>query len=118
MPILGHQGKGSITELTIQRLLNLQGTMKPDQIIWLMTFEGADNTLAMADHNDHIHVGFRPLCGTNAKAAKRPGGAQAQPVDQADRPLTEIDNPKVPDQPSKYSVKVVRKEASDAHRGE
>ena len=63
IPILGHQGTGSITDLTIQRLLTLQGTMKPHQIISLMTFEGADNTLAMADHDDHIHVGFRPLYG-------------------------------------------------------
>ena len=29
IPIIGHQGPGSITELTIQRLLTLQGTMKP-----------------------------------------------------------------------------------------
>ena len=33
IPIPGHQGAGSITELTIQRLLTLQGTMKPHQII-------------------------------------------------------------------------------------
>ena len=40
MPILGHQGKGSITDLVIQRLLTLQGTMKPHQIISLMNFAG------------------------------------------------------------------------------
>ena len=39
-PILGHQGKGSITELVIQRLLTLQGKMKPHQIISLMEFDG------------------------------------------------------------------------------
>jgi hypothetical protein len=71
IPIVGHQGKGSITDLTIQRLLTLQGTMKPDQIISLMTFDGADNTLALADHYDHIHVGWKPLYGTNSKAAKQ-----------------------------------------------
>ena len=60
IPILGNQGKGSITELVIQRLLTLQGTMKPHQIISLMDFEGADNTLSLADHDDHIHVGFQP----------------------------------------------------------
>ena len=87
IPIVGHQGKGSITDLTIQRLLTLQGTMKPDQIISLMTFEGADNTLALADHYDHIHVGWKPLYGTELEgrqAGQR--GAQAQAVDQADRP--------------------------------
>ena len=71
MPILGHQGPGSIAELTIQRLLTLQGTMKPHQIISLMTFAGTDNTFAMADHADHIHIGFRPLYGANAKTARQ-----------------------------------------------
>ena len=84
---MGNQGKGSITELAVQRLLTLQGTMKPDQIITLMKFEGADNTFAMGDHADHIHVGWKPLYGTNSKAAQAgQRGAQAQAVDQADRP--------------------------------
>ena len=43
--------------------------MKPHQIISLMTFDGADNTLSLPDHNDHIHVGFQPLYGANAKPA-------------------------------------------------
>ena len=33
IPILGHQGPGSVTEMAIRRLLTLQGTMKPAQII-------------------------------------------------------------------------------------
>ena len=37
--------------------------MKPHQIISLMTFKGADNTLSLSDHDDHIHVGFHPLYG-------------------------------------------------------
>ena len=65
-PILGHQGAGSIADLTIQRLLSFQGTMRAHQIISLMTFDGADNTYAMADHHDHIHVGFRPRFSVNA----------------------------------------------------
>jgi hypothetical protein len=60
IPILGHQGPGSITDITIRRLLTLQGAMKPHQIISLMTYPAADNTLALPDHADHIHVGFRP----------------------------------------------------------
>jgi hypothetical protein len=60
IPVLGNQGSGSITELAVQRLLRLQGAMKPHQIITLMRFEGTDNTFAMADHADHIHVGWRP----------------------------------------------------------
>ena len=53
------QGPGSITEQTIRRLLTLQGAMTPHQIISLMR-STADNTFAMGDHADHIHVGWQP----------------------------------------------------------
>src|SRR5213076_1970293 len=36
IPIAGHQGPGSITDITVRRLLTLQGTMQPNQIITLM----------------------------------------------------------------------------------
>ncbi len=52
IPILGHQGEGSITDMTIRRLLTLQGTMKPHRIISLVTFDGADNALSLPDHAD------------------------------------------------------------------
>jgi murein DD-endopeptidase MepM/ murein hydrolase activator NlpD len=113
IPIYGHQGPGSIADVTIQRLLTLQGTMKPHQIISLMTFKGADNTLAMADHADHIHVGYRPLYGQNAAATRQ--------IDQILKPqqwikligrLDSIDNPTVATQPSKYAVKVTPRSAA------
>jgi hypothetical protein len=118
IPILGNQGKGSITELAVRRLLTLQGTMKPDQIITLMTFEGADNTLAMADHADHIHVGWKPLYGTNSKTAKQINAIlkPKQWIKLIDR-LDAIDNPTVRLQPSKMALKVTKR-ASGAHRGE
>ncbi len=114
------QGPGSITDLTIQRLLRLQGTMKPSQIISLMTFEGAPNTLAMGDHDDHIHVGWQPLYGQNVRASRQID-AVLQPdqwIKLIDR-LGDIDNPTVREQPSRFSVKVVKKRrASRAHRAE
>jgi murein DD-endopeptidase MepM/ murein hydrolase activator NlpD len=114
-PIVGHQGKGSITDLTIQRLLTLQGTMKPHQIISLMTFQGADNTLALADHYDHIHVGFRPLYGDNAKAAKQVAAVlkPKQWIKLIGR-LGEIDNPTVRATPSKYALRTKRGAAAAA----
>jgi hypothetical protein len=117
IPIVGHQGKGSITELVIQRLLTLQGTMKPHQIISLMTFPGADNTFAMGDHADHIHVGFKPLFGTNTKLAKQVNAIlkPKQWIKLIDR-LGKIDNPTVRQSPSKYATKVQR--ASPAHQGD
>jgi Transglycosylase SLT domain/Peptidase family M23 len=118
IPIIGNQGKGSITDLVIQRLLTLQGTMKPHQIISLMTFHGTDNTFAMADHDDHIHVGWRPLYGANSKLSKQVDRVlrPSQWIKLIDR-LSDIDNPVVREQPSKYAVKSVER-ASDSHRGE
>jgi hypothetical protein len=105
IPILGHQGEGSITDMTIRRLLTLQGTMKPHQIISLMTFDGADNTLALPDHNDHIHVGFRPLYGSDSKLGRQLNSAlkPKQWIKLIDR-LGKIDNPKVLTSPSKYAI--------------
>jgi hypothetical protein len=95
-PILGNQGRGSITDRAIRRLLTLQGSMKPNQIISLMKFEGTDNTLSMSDHHDHIHVGFDPRNGgrtsrSTPAAVLKPG----QWVRLMDR-LGRIDNPRVP----------------------
>ena len=111
----GTQGAGSITELTIQRLLTLQGTMKPDQIISLMEFEGADNTFAMGDHHDHIHVGWQPLYGANPKLARQVNAIlkPQQWIKLIDR-LGEIDNPVVRRKPSKFALE----NASPAHKGE
>jgi hypothetical protein len=103
IPILGHQDKGGIAEQTVKRLMMLQGTMAPHQIISLLDF-GA-NTMAMSDHNDHIHVGFHPLFGDNAKL-----GAQTAAIlkpgqwDNLVRRLNTLPNPVVPTQPSKYAL--------------
>jgi murein DD-endopeptidase MepM/ murein hydrolase activator NlpD len=99
----GHEQPGSITEITVRRLMQLQGTMMPHQIISLLDL-GA-NTLALPDHWNHIHVGFRPLFGSNAKAGRealmvlKPG----QWNNLVDR-LRQIDNPVVPTSPSKFSI--------------
>ena len=84
IPIAGNQGDGSITDITIRRLLTLQGSMKPHQIISLMTYPGADNTLAMADHADHIHVGFQPV-GDLLGGRQAAGDPQAGAMDEAGR---------------------------------
>jgi hypothetical protein len=119
IPIIGHQGPSSITDMTIRRLLTLQGAMKPHQIISLMTFDGADNTLSMADHNDHIHVGFRPQLAAGTKLGGQLN-AVLQPGQWAKlmNRLGKIDNPTVLTRPSKYSLTVPSPRASDAHAGD
>jgi hypothetical protein len=108
VPILGHQDPGGIADQVVHRLMLLQGTMQPHQIISL--FDYGANTLAMADHANHIHVGFQPLFGTNAKL-----GMQALAVlkpgqwDNLLNRLSKIDNPVVPTKPSKFAIKVPKK---------
>jgi hypothetical protein len=118
VPILGHQEPGGITEQAVRRILQLQGTLAPDQIISLLEIGGP--TFAMQDHADHIHVGFRPLFGQNrrlgqqALAVLRPG----QWNDLIQR-LAEIDNPIVRTKPSNAAIPARRnKRASRAHTGE
>jgi hypothetical protein len=103
VPINGHQGPGDVTEQAVKRLMQLQGTVEPHQIISLLDF--GRNTLALSDHGDHIHVGFHPLFGANKKL-----GRQAQSVlkpgqwDSLVQRLGQIQNPTVPTQPSKYAI--------------
>ena len=87
IPIVGHQGEGSIADMTIRRLLTLQGTVKPHQIISLMKYDGTDNTLALGDHADHIHVGLPAGVPRGLAAVRRDRRRpQAVAVDQAHRP--------------------------------
>ena len=118
IPILGNQGSGSIADITVRRLLTLQGTLKPQQIISLMTYEGTDNTLAMGDHADHIHVGFMPQFNLNSKAGQIASSVlkPSQWIKLIDR-LGKIDNPTVQLTPSKYAIKVPGR-ASLAHKAE
>ena len=114
--LAGHQGAGSITEMTIQRLLTLQGTMKPHQIISLMKFEGTDNTFAMGDHDDHIHVGLPAALRhqlQDGQAGQR--DPQAQAVDQADRPPRRDRQPDGP--PQAVEVRASAERALHAAQG-
>ena len=93
-PLVGNQGPGSIADVTVRRLLTLQGTMAPAQIISLMSYPGAPTAFAMSDHADHIHVGFRPLGGTNGGGLHALGLQPKQWLRLVDR-LGKIANPVV-----------------------
>jgi len=109
VPMTGHQGAGSITDIAVRRLLSLQGAMKPAQIITLMQYPGTDNTVAMADHHDHIHIGWRPAY--DATSSTRAGGASGSILKPSqwyrviDR-IAKIENPKVVQGPAKRVIKV------------
>ena len=96
--LAGHQGEGSITEITIQRLLTLQGTMKPAPDHLADDVRGDATTRSRwATTHDHIHVGFQPLYGDNSKMARQVNAIlkPEQWIKLIDR-LGEIDNPIVP----------------------
>ena len=125
-PVLGNQGPGTLPEALVKDLLQLQGTMKPHQIISLMDYFGADNTFAMADHDDHVHVGFQPLYGPGAGSVGQQFNEILKPSqwERLINRLGEIDNPEVPTKPSKFATPTAEKQkaqnerASSAHLGE
>jgi murein DD-endopeptidase MepM/ murein hydrolase activator NlpD len=110
VPIQGHQGAGSVTEQAIRRLLTLQGTMKPHQIISLLSVPGTDNTLALPDHADHIHVGWTARPRTTGKDAATIGGAlRGSDWNRLMARLNVIENPLVSATPSDSALPVRKK---------
>ncbi len=99
--VTGHQGPGTMTDELIRDVLALQGTMQPHQVISLEDLPG-ETSIAMADHYDHVHVGYHPIEGSldaQFSALLKP--------DQWQRligRLGQIENPEVPVQPSRYSL--------------
>jgi len=110
IPITGNQGKGTITEAVIQTLLQLQGTMQPHQIISLMNLGGP--SFALADHYDHIHVGYAPVPGDVGYGSTGANSSSSQ-LNSLLKPgqwkrligrIAQIRNPKVPTKPSRFSL--------------
>jgi hypothetical protein len=125
IPVLGNQGPGSITEAYVRDILELQGSMLPDQVISLMSFGGP--SFAMGDHHDHVHVGYSPEYGAASSDDKQ--FVQLLQPEQWERLINrigQIDNPMVPTRPSKYSIPTKKSpthgkgdgRASSAHAGE
>ncbi|MGD9737252.1 MAG: lytic murein transglycosylase [Solirubrobacterales bacterium] len=102
VPVTGHQGPATLADQLIKEVLTLQGTMEPHQVISLEDLPG-EASFAMADHFDHVHIGFRPVESGNPFEAQ--GNALLDP-DQWQRlidRLGQIENPEVPIEPSKFS---------------
>jgi murein DD-endopeptidase MepM/ murein hydrolase activator NlpD len=106
IPIAGHQGAGSITDITIRRLLTLQGAMQPADIISDMSYKGQSNTLSLPDHTNRIQVSYTPAYGTNRKLSGEVKSLlkPAQWIQLIDR-IGQIPEPSVPTRPSAYAIK-------------
>ena len=126
---------GSITDITVRKLLTLQGTMKPSEIVSAASYPGTDNTVAAPPHSDSIRVEFAPLDGqarvAGALAARAAGtfnsGITPGQWVQLIARLGEIPDPKVgsgpssaaiPDRPGAVSSTGSTPAGSEAGRGE
>ena len=113
IPILGHQGPGSITNIVLKEVLRLQGTLLPEELISLEELGGP--SFAMADHADHIHIGWQPVGApfhTQFNALLKPD-QWLRLTDQ----LGQIENPDVPTEPSQYSLPDKGHKAAQANGG-
>ncbi len=111
-PVTGNQGPGTMTDELIHDVLALQGTMQPHQVISLEDLPG-ETSFAMADHYDHVHIGYHALEGGSLEAQF---SALLKP-DQWQRligRLGQIENPEVPIKPSRFSLPDEKKAAGSA----
>ena len=111
IPILGNQGPGTITEAVLKTVLQLQGTMEPEELISLMDFGGP--SFPLSDHADHIHVGYDSSYAAGSASEQF---VQLLKPDQWERlidRLGEIDNPEVPVGPSRFSLPTDNEQAGD-----
>ena len=107
IPIAGNQGPGSITDIAIRRLLTLQGTFKPDEIVSLMSYKGQTNTMRLPDHADRIQVTYTPLYGQNKQlSAAISSLLSASQWKNLINHIAQIPEPIVPIAPSHYAIKV------------
>jgi transglycosylase-like protein with SLT domain/peptidase M23-like protein len=102
VPVLGHQGPGTLTDALLKEVLRLQGTMTPEELISLEDLGGP--SFPLPDHADHVHIGWQPLYALNGT---EPRFVQLLKPDQWQRligRLEEIENPEVPTAPSDYAL--------------
>jgi murein DD-endopeptidase MepM/ murein hydrolase activator NlpD len=109
--INGNQDPGGVTDQAVKRLMLLQGTMRPAQIISLLDY-GA-NTFAMGDHGDHIHVGFQPMFGSNSRLGRQTASIlEPDQWDDLIERLGSLEQPTVPTEPSKFALPAKKKQTA------
>jgi hypothetical protein len=106
VPIAGHTGAGSVTDQTIRKLLALQGSMAPTQIISPISYRDQSTTLALPSHDNRIQILFGTSYGSNGTASKQVASIlkPAQWTKLISR-LSEIPEPVVPVSPSRYAIR-------------
>jgi murein DD-endopeptidase MepM/ murein hydrolase activator NlpD len=101
--VTGHQGPGTLVHELIEDVLQLQGPMQPHQVISLENFPG-EVSFAEASHYDHVHIGYRPVEAGNPLESQYQALLKPNQWEHLITRLGQIENPKVPIEPSKYSL--------------
>jgi Transglycosylase SLT domain/Peptidase family M23 len=105
-PIEGHTGPGSVTDQTIRKLLALQGSMAPTQIVGPISYRDQPTTLALPSHQNRIQILFGTSYGANGTASKqvqsilKPG----QWTTLINR-ISQLPEPVVPVKASRYAIR-------------
>jgi hypothetical protein len=114
IPVLGHQGPGTLTHALLETVLQLQGTMVPEELISLEDLGGP--SFALSDHADHVHIGWQPMYGNGQLSKQFNSLLKPGQWSRLIKRLGQIDNPTVPTRPSKASLPAGK--ASKAHKGD
>lgn len=87
VPVAGHQGAGTIADVTIRTLLTAKGKFAPRQIVSLMQYPGVASTVAKPDHAALIEISLpakvkhpTALVASTAASVRRPADARSGPV--------------------------------------
>jgi membrane-bound lytic murein transglycosylase B len=83
IPIAGHQGAGTITDITIRTLLTIPSQFAPKRIVSLMKYPGAPSTIAAADYASYIKIEL--AVGAHGASASKAVGANAKSAAAANK---------------------------------
>jgi hypothetical protein len=114
--VINHQGPGTLVHELIEDVLQLQGPMQPHQVISLEDFPG-EVSFAEPSHWDHVHIGYRPIEAGNPLEAQYEALLKPNQWEHLIDRLGQIENPKVPIEPSKYSLPDKPKNSAEAILG-
>jgi membrane-bound lytic murein transglycosylase B len=138
VPVVGHQGPGTITDLTIRALLTVPSGFVPAEIVSLMHYPGSANTRAERSHSKEISIVFaapaksgaaiNPKAAAKAAHSAKSGAAAPAPVvttstlSAADwtsliARIGGLPVPKVPSKPTKSAIPDKQQSQTAAHRG-
>ncbi len=134
IPIAGHQGAGTITDITIRTLLTIPSQFAPKRIVSLMRYPGAPSTIAAADYSSYIKIELAgnasgaaasKVAGANAKRATTASSKTAVPpadvvlgTTEWQRLVGQIGSLRSPKLSSKPSGSAIRdKQAAPSNRG-